>query len=341
MDKPTEKIDLARLNIKREDGRIPTPWHTNPRYLVPAGITLIMLLAWFAISGVAHSGSVAGGGTSASLPAAPAPLSITSDSPGAVLNATGYVVAQRKASVSSKATGRIKKLNVVEGDLVKSGAVLAEIENNDLVAMVNEKDAQINSLSAQISSALAEYDETKLELDRSVSLRRQKVISQSEMDKADARFKKALASMEGAKADLALAQAQLERAKVDLQYTYILAPFDGTVLTKNADVGEIVAPFGSSTGARATVVTLADMESLEVEADVSESNITKVFIGQECEITLDSFPGKPYRGVVSKIVPTVDRAKATVMVKIRFVEKDQTVLPEMSSKIAFMGRNPT
>ena len=123
-----------------------------------------------------------------------------------------------------------------------------------------------------------------------------------------------------------------------MENTLIRAPFDGTVLTKNADVGEIVSPFGASINSRAAVVTMADMTSLQVEADVSESNIEKITLNQECEIVLDAYPEKSYPGFVAKIVPTADRSKATVLVKVGFKEYDSRVLPEMSAKVTFLTR---
>jgi RND family efflux transporter MFP subunit len=121
-----------------------------------------------------------------------------------------------------------------------------------------------------------------------------------------------------------------------LENTLIRAPFDGTVLTKNADVGEIVAPLAAGINSRAAVVTIADMTSLQVEADVSESNIQKITTGQDCEITLDAYPNVRYAGYVAKIVPTADRSKATVMVKVGFKDYDSRVLPEMSAKVLFL-----
>ena len=126
--------------------------------------------------------------------------------------------------------------------------------------------------------------------------------------------------------------------QVSLENTNIRAPFDGTILTKNADIGEVVAPFGAGASSRVAVVTIADMGSLEVEADVSESNIEKVSTGQPCEISLDAYPEKNYRGVVDKIIPTADRAKATILTKIRFLERDNRVLPEMSAKVHFLNQ---
>lgn len=255
--------------------------------------------------------------------------------PASVLNATGYVVAQRKAAVSSKATGRLRELRVVEGDTVTEGQVIGVIENEDLVAAVDAQEANLALLKTRITWSEAELEEAQANRIRMEASRKTNAVSQSDLDQAVARHKKAIADLESARLNVQLAEAQLQGAKVDLGYTYIVAPFDGTVLTKNADVGEIVAPFGSSTNARAAVVTIADMSSLQVEADVSESNITKIHVGQDAEITLDSFPGKTYRGVVEKIVPTVDRAKATVLTKIKFLDRDDHVLPEMSAKVAF------
>lgn len=254
----------------------------------------------------------------------------------AVLNATGYVVAQRKAAVSSKATGRLRELNVEEGDKVTQNQVLAVLENEDLVALVSQAEANVESLEAKSRSAEAERDEATTLLKRILELKNQGVVSASEVDSIVARYNRAIAEEEAVEAAIALAQAQLKKAQVDLEYSYIRAPFDGTVLSKTADVGEIVAPFGSSVNARAAVVTIADMNSLEVEADVSEANVAMIHPGQKATIVLDSFPQTTYQGVVSKIVPTVDRAKATVLTKIRFVTRDDKVIPEMSAKVAFL-----
>ena len=137
-------------------------------------------------------------------------------------------------------------------------------------------------------------------------------------------------------ASIDAAKFAVKEAEVAVDNTRIVAPFDGTVLKKNADVGEIVAPLAGAASSRAAVVTIADMSSLEVEADVSEANITRVSPDQKCEITLDAYPQQRYPGSVIKIVPTADRAKATVLVKIRFKTYDQRVLPEMGAKIAFL-----
>ncbi len=133
--------------------------------------------------------------------------------------------------------------------------------------------------------------------------------------------------------------AALKSAQISLSYSEIRAPFDAVVLTKNADVGDIITPFGAAANAKAAVVSIADLSSLVVEVDVSEANIGTVQVGQPCDIQLDALPESRFRGVVDTIVPTVDRSKATVLVKVRFLTQDTRVLPEMSAKVGFLSRD--
>jgi RND family efflux transporter MFP subunit len=141
-----------------------------------------------------------------------------------------------------------------------------------------------------------------------------------------------------AQARIKVAQASLANAQATLEYTYIRSPFAGVVTTKYADVGEVVAPFGAAANARAAVVTLADLDSLMVEVDVAESNLDKIHLGQPCEISLDAIPNRRFAGEVHMIVPTADRTKATVLTKVKFLEKDDRILPEMSAKVAFLSK---
>jgi RND family efflux transporter MFP subunit len=254
----------------------------------------------------------------------------------AVLTSSGYVVAQRKAAVSSKLTGRLVQLNVIEGDEVKSGQIIARIESADLEASLAQMRASLEAARADVLNAQAEVDDAKLDLDRKSGLAAQKAISQMDADVAKARHSKALAMLAARKASVGVAEANVRNAQVQLENTIIRAPFDGKVLTKNANVGEVITSLGAAAGSRGAVVTIADMSSMEVEADVSESNIERTSIKQPCEITLDAFPEKRYQGFVNTIIPTADRAKATVMLKIRFTNRDERVLPEMSAKVSFL-----
>jgi RND family efflux transporter MFP subunit len=253
------------------------------------------------------------------------------------LTATGYVVAQRKAAVASKATGRLETLLVEEGDRVRAGDVIARLEANDVLAGLAAARAAVAQAAAELERARAVAKEAKIAFDRAADLLAQHLLARSEFDQAEAQHATALAQVQAAEAAQASARANAELAAVQVENTYIRAPFDGTVLTKDADVGEVVAPFASSASSRGAVVTLADMGSLEVEADVSESNIRQVRPGQPCLITLDALPQEPYRGSLKKIVPTADRAKATVLTKIAFERLDDRVLPEMSAKVSFLS----
>lgn len=241
----------------------------------------------------------------------------------AVLTASGYVVAQRKASVSSKGTGVLVYLGVVEGDKVKSGQIIARLDDRDIVAQLDQAKSNLQLYKAQLKETENNYNREKELFDRGLS-------SQQDLDQAEANYKSLLANID-------IAQAGIRAAEVALENMIIRAPFDGTVLTKNAEVGEIVAPFGASTTSRAAVVTIADMNSLMVETDVSESNIEKIKQDLDCEIALDAYPDKSYQGYVFKIVPTADRSKATVLVKVGFKSYDSRVLPEMSAKVSFLS----
>jgi len=242
----------------------------------------------------------------------------------ASLTASGYVVAQREAAVASKGTGRLVYLGVVEGDKVKSGQIIARIEDNDIKAQLDQAKANLQLQQADLKDAQNNYD-------RIYSLLSTGSTTQMEADAAEARLNRV-------KASIAVAKASVTAAEVALENTLIRAPFDGTVLTKNAEVGEIVAPMAASSTSRGAVVTLADMNSLQVETDVSESYIEKILLQQDCEIVLDAYPSVSYPGYVAKVVPTADRSKATVLVKVGFKEYDTKVLPEMSVKVNFLSK---
>ena len=254
-----------------------------------------------------------------------------------LLNASGYVVAQRKAAVSSKATGRLEWLGVEEGSKVRQGEVIARLEDRDVVAARNQAAANLENTKSTLAQAQAELADAALNYKRSKDLLAKGYIAQMDFDTADARYKRAQAGVSGAESGITASQAALAAADVAVEYTRIRAPFDAVVLTKDADVGDIVTPFGAAVNAKADVVTVADMSSLLVEADVSESNLEKVKKGQPCEIQLDALPDKRFRGIVHMVVPTADRSKASVMVKVGFVEKDPRILPEMSAKVAFLA----
>ncbi len=258
-----------------------------------------------------------------------------------ILNASGYVVAQRKSAVSSKITSWLASLLVEEGSVVKKGEIIATLENKDVTAALEKAKANREVAHFEIELAEAELTEATLAFNRIKELLEDEVASPSEYDVSEARHKSAVAAVAAKKAALQASKSALNEAEVNLEYTYLRASFDAVVLTKNADVGDIVTPVGAATNARASVVTIADMDSLQVEVDVSESNIEQVKTGQPCEIQLDAFPDKRFRGKVHMIVPTADRSKASVLVKVAFMDKESGILPEMSAKVAFLKRTIT
>jgi len=255
-----------------------------------------------------------------------------------LLNASGYVVAQRKAAVASKVTGRLVSVNVEEGSRVKKGDVLARLENEDVLAARAQAEANLSAARFSLEQARAELRDAELQFNRNKDLLGKGFVSKSEYDASEARYDKAKAAVSAAQAGVKAAEAAFEEANVSVNYTLVRAPFDGVVLTKNADIGDIVTPIGAAAEAKAAVVTMADMDSLQVEVDVSESNLAQVKVGEPAEIQLDALPDIRFPGVVHMIVPTADRTKATVLVKVRFLEKDPRTLPEMSAKVAFLAR---
>ncbi len=258
-----------------------------------------------------------------------------------VLNSTGYVVAQRKAAISSKASGRLEWLGVAEGTRVKAGEIIARLDARDVSAQLAAALANVKVAQASLEQAQAEDRDAEASLKRTRDLVAKKFLSESALDQATARADRAVAGVASGRAGLAFAEANASNAQVAVDYTLIRAPFDGIILSKSADVGDMVTPFSSAADSKGAVVNMADMKTLEVEADVSEASLSKITVGQPAEITLDALPDSRFSGSVSRIVPTVDRAKATVMTKVRFDAIDPRVLPEMSAKVSFLSQAVT
>lgn len=308
----SKNADLSSLKIDRSNNN---EGKNKSKYLIYTFIAIIIIVAgYFIINSLSTSAFEVKLTT------------VVKQSPAksnAVLTASGYVVAQRKASVSSKGTGVLVYLGVVEGDKVKERQIIARLDDRDIVAQLDQAKSNLQLYNAQLNEIENNYNREKELFGRGLS-------SQQALDQAEANYKTLLANID-------IAQAGIRVAEVALENMIIRAPFNGTVLTKNAEVGEIVAPFGAGTTSRAAVVTIADMTSLMVETDVSESNIEKIKQDLDCEIVLDAYPDKSYQGYVFKIVPTADRSKATVLVKVGFKNYDSRVLPEMSAKVSFLS----
>jgi HlyD family secretion protein len=310
------KGELASLRIER-DRPVGNPWRWPVLLLIPAALLigfLYVLRIRAALQAVeidtVHASVQQQGAPSAGTP---------------ILTASGYVVARRKAVVSAKIQGRLSELAVEEGSHVVRGDVIARLESADY-------EAQLLRARAAVQHAEADLEEQKRQLLLTEKLAQAEVASQDQLAAAKSRVRLAEAALAQAQADLSFADATL-------QNTQIRAPFTGVVVKKMAEVGESVAPIppgvniSTSSGA---IVALADLATLEVEADVSESNVAKLGDNQPAEVTVEAFPDRKYKGVLRQIIPTADRTKATVQVKVTILDKDKDLKPEMSAKVTFL-----
>ena len=309
--------DLASLKIDRDKPR-KNPWRWPLLLFAPAILGLVALYALRARQ--AFAGIEV---TTVQSTAQQQQQGGPAGSP--ILTASGYVVARRKAVVSAKIQGRLADLKVEEGSRVREGEIIAKLESADY-------EAQVSRARAQVRRAEADLGENQRQLQLAERLTREKVLAEDQRDTAQSRVKVAEAA-------LGQAQAELQINEALLQNTVIRAPFTGTVVKKMAEVGESVAPIppgvnlSTSSGA---IVALADLDTLEVEADVAEANVAKLGDAQPAEVTVEAFPDKRYRAVLRQIIPTADRTKATVQVKVTIQDKDANLKPEMSAKVTFL-----
>lgn len=294
-----------------------------------------------------------------------------------LVTASGYVVPRHKVEVSSKLIARVKKLHIQRGAQVKEGDPLITLEDEDYQARVRAAEAQVASLQARleelrtgsrpqeiaaaqaaVNSANATLADARRELERAETLAKKGMVSRQELDRARTAAEVAQARLDAEKKNAELvkigprketiaaaeaqwnaAQAELEFAKTELSYTVIRAPISGTILEKLAEQGELVTNmnFGGTRGAKSSVVSMADLSDLQVEADLNESELTKVKLGQKAEIRIDANPDTIYEGVVDEISPQADRQKGTVQVKVRFLKPDALVITELNARVTFLG----
>lgn len=229
-----------------------------------------------------------------------------------LLTATGYLVANKQSKITPKISGKVVRLNFDVGDKVHKGDVLAVLESTNM-------QAQLDEAQASLSQAEREYN-------RQVALWKQGVTSRALLDSAEAQLK--------------AARARVDQVRINLVDMVVRAPFDGTIATKNTEVGEVISSVTlgqvSGTLPAGAICTIVDLDTLEVEADVNEGSIGQVHEGQPAEVTVDAFPGQKWQGVLRQIIPTADRAKATVKVKVKILNPGEHLLPEMSATVSFL-----
>jgi HlyD family secretion protein len=256
-----------------------------------------------------------------------------------LLVATGYVVPQRQANISPRIGGRVSALYVEDGTIVKKGQLIAVLEDQDYKAQVLQARADVRSAEAREKRTEVELRDAQRTYDREQVVQEKGVSTPAVLDQVTARLDGAKASLAAARSETAAARARVEVAKVNLENCYVRAPFDGRITQKLTDIGEIVfGAMSAGTGGRGGIASLADFSTLQVEADVSESQVAKLKMGTPAEIVLDAFPERRYRGKVAEVRPRVDRAKATVTVKVAFVDDPVDVLPDMGAKVTFLAK---
>lgn len=346
---PTEpaRDPLATLRIDRSSQ---TRTRSGGSWLKKLGVLLVLLL--LAVGG--YLGAVSVGwieaGTSASdwlavpdiLKSRPEvrivrPVIETGRSADATVVATGYLESRRQAKIGARAPGRIEMVKVEEGSRVTKDEVLAVLEHADL-------DASLAATAASVLRAKAAMDEQDVliaqnsrEFERAKSLLASRSISDTEHDQAKFQYDSAVARLQSLKADVQLAEARLREAEQLKENMFIRAPFDGTVISKDAEVGESILPGGmGEASGRGSAVTIADLDNLEVDCDVKEDYISRIESGQAAEVAVDAVPGRRYHGIVRKVIPMGDRARATIKVKVTITDVDDRLFPDMSSTVYFL-----
>jgi len=261
----------------------------------------------------------------------------TSGGEKTLLNASGYVTARREATVSSKVTGKVMEVLVEEGMTVESGQVLARIDKSGVERSVHLAEAQLESARSALGETQANLDQAERELRRISGLAAEKVASQVELDRAETETRSLKARLARQTADIGVSERELALWEQQLDDTVIRAPFTGIVTTKNAQPGEMISPMSVGGFTRTGICTIVDMSSLEIEVDVSEGYINRVEPGQPVEAALDAYPNWRIPAKVIAIIPTADRQKATVKVRVGFEKLDPRILPDMSVKVAFQS----
>jgi RND family efflux transporter MFP subunit len=261
--------------------------------------------------------------------------------PGAVLNASGYVTARRRATVSSKVTGKVLEVFVEEGDAVQKGQVLAKLDDSQMRASLSVAQAQLETVRRGAAEDEARLREAELTLSRREQLVKDQVISKSELDAARAEAESLRARISVAQQQIKVSESLVSQRRTDLVDMQVRAPFDGVAISKDAQPGEMISPVSAGGGfTRSGIATIVDMTSLEIEVDVSESYINRVRPGQPVEAVLDAYPDWRIPAHVITTVPTADRQKATVRVRIGFEELDPRILPDMGVKVSFLSERP-
>lgn len=255
------------------------------------------------------------------------------------VTSTGYVVPQTISKVGAKVPGRVAKVHVKEGSTVKAGDVLVELEATSQQSTIAAANSRAMAAQARVDTARATLSETRVQLERNRALLERGAIGKAQVDDLDARLKSLDQAVKAAESEARAAQADVNPLRVTLKDLTVVSPIDGTVINKPIQMGELV---GTLTGTSvASIAEIADFNSMVVETDVPEARLYQIKPGSPCEIVLDAYPGKRYRGATLQLGKKVDRAKATVSVKVKFIDPMEGVLPDMSARVSFLSQEVT
>jgi RND family efflux transporter MFP subunit len=254
-----------------------------------------------------------------------------------LLSAKGYLKSRYQAMIGTRIAGRVEKMFVEEGTKVKKGQILAVMEHNEMKALLASREAQVKRTQAQLEEARVDLVEKKWEADRAERLFGKQMIAVEEVQKAITARGMGEARVAALQAAIALEKANVEETKASIQYMSLFAPFDGTVVDKQGEVGEIINPMTMSTSSgRAAVVTLANLEAMDVETDVAENLLSRIAIGQPAEVSVSAVPSKHYRGRLRQVIPMGDRTRGTVKVKVEILDPDERLFPELVATVHFL-----
>lgn len=322
-----KKALLGQLRIDRSAPEKPAP--SRRIWFVAAVLVAAALLA-------AAAWRVLSGRTALTVHTAVAqPLG--AGSAGSVLDATGYVTARREATVSAQITGTVSAVLIEEGDHVREGQVIGRLDDTAQRAALAQSQAQLHSAQALLVQAQAQLAQSRRDVKRDEDLVQRKLVSEQAVEQARTQVDTQAAQLESQRRQVDLAEAGVRSAQVQLDYCTVRAPFTGVVIAKAAQVGEIVSPLSAGGGfTRTGIGTIVDMDSLEIEVDVNEAYINRVLPGQKVEAVLNAYPEWQIPSHVIAIIPTADRSKATVKVRIGLDVKDPRIVPDMGVRVSFL-----
>lgn len=323
VDKAT--LDNLRITRPETEARRRTPWAV----VAPIAVLVLAAGAWAFTREGAKEVTVASA------------KAVASGSRGAVLNASGYVTARRQATVSSKVTGKVVEVFVEEGMQVKEGQELARLDASHPSRGLALSQAEAAAAASALEETRVRIREARLDYDRADRLARSEIASRADLDRARAQLDAVRARLAAQSDQLTTARRQVDVQRQTVEDTIIRAPFDGIVVSKDAQPGEMISPVSAGGGfTRTGICTIVDMTSLEIEVDVNEAYINRVHPNQRVEAVLDAYPEWRIPAHVITAVPTADRQKATVKVRIAFDQRDQRILPDMGVKVTFITDEP-